>query len=66
MDKDEAQKVVNGLGLRLYLRDDHLYQHPPGEEITPQTKTETASHGITNPPLVEVHHVKSSDVETST
>jgi hypothetical protein len=62
MDKNKAQEIVNGLGLRLYLRDGRLHQHPPGEEIVPQTKTETASHGITNPPLVEVHHVKSSEV----
>jgi hypothetical protein len=66
MDKNKAQEIVNGLGLRLYHRDGHLYQHPPGEEIVPQTKTETGSHGISNPPLVEAHDVKSSDVETST
>jgi len=48
MDKNKAQQIVNSLGLKLYLRDGHLYQHPPGEEIMPQgVESHVGSHGGT-------------------
>ena len=44
MERDKAVKIVRMLGIPMYLRDGHLYQHPPGERINPPAEP-SSPHG---------------------
>lgn len=46
--REKALNLVRALGIPLYLRDGHLYQHPPGERLEPPVSV-AASHGNGTP-----------------
>lgn len=33
--RKKAAQLAYGLGIAVYVRDDRIYQHPPGEEFLP-------------------------------